>query len=58
MEEVLATEYIQSVELIPEQWEYLQDLLCSLMTVNVVGFVVLCIVAGLILGRTLWRWMK
>lgn len=58
MEETLETGYLQIIELSSEQFEALTDMLSTSITVNVVGFVVLCIVGGILLGQTLWRWMR
>lgn len=58
MEEALVTELPQVVELDPLLWGELADMLHISVTVQTMIFAVICLVLGVLLGQTLWRWMK
>ena len=58
MEEALVTELPQVVELDPLLWGELADMLHISVTVQTMIFAAICLVLGVLLGQTLWRWMK
>lgn len=58
MEETLATEYLQYVEMTLEQWEVLEEYFSASVTLGTLIFIMLCVTCGVLLGQILWRWMK
>lgn len=58
MDEALLTELIYTIEMDPVQWDQLVDLFSTSITVSTTAFIMLCVVAGILLGQIMWRWMK
>lgn len=56
--EGFASEALQVIEIDPLKWEQLFDALSTSITVNTMNFIAICVVAGVLLGQILWRWMK
>ena len=56
--EEFASEAFQVIEIDPLKWEQLFDALSTSITVNTMNFIAICVVAGVLLGQILWRWMK
>ena len=56
--EEFASEAIQIIEMDPYKWGQLLDAFSASITVGTMNFIATCVVAGILLGMILWRWMK
>ena len=56
--EEFASEAIQVIEMDPYKWGQLLDAFSASITVGTMNFIATCVVAGILLGMILWRWMK